>query len=236
MGTLSDISTLLAGLASLGAVFVAVKALRATRNAPVADHLLIAYGDMLAALEDLSAEARQLQKVDPAYLNSREALGASFGRFSTAAARVDLIEPPVTKLPEYGEWVRSVANNLASDLRQADEFAELHEAIFADGAVDLRPAGVSDEEWEEAKRSGSYRSILLLGLEAPSKRPKDFVDLETWFRPRILGFGDGTEWEDHHSVYSPYADYMTQHVRLLDDFVREYLVPWARASVREALD
>lgn len=236
MEVVSDLSTLLAAIASLGAVFIAVKALRATRNAPVADHLLMAYGEMLAALEELSAEAHALERVDPSLQSSRDALGSTFRRISTAEAKVDLIEPPVTRLADYGSWVRGVAHNLAVNLLQADEFAELHALIFEEDAEEMRPAHLPQAEWGELKRSLAYQSVLMVGLEPPSEVPKDFIGLEPWLRPRVKGFGDGTSWDDHHSVYSPYASYMTQHVRLLDDFVREYLVPWARDSVREALD
>jgi hypothetical protein len=232
----SDLSTALAALASLGAVFIAVKALRATRNAPVADHLLIAYGEMIAALQDLSVQAYALEKSDPSLQTSREVLDPAFRRLTVAEAKLDLLEPPITKQADYGEWVRTVAHNLGTNLRQADEWATLREDIGDDGFSELRPQGLTDTEWLDLRRSASYLSILLLGLEPPGQRPAGFVALEPWFRPRVSGYGDGTGWDDLHSVYSPHAGYMVQNARLLDDFVREYLIPWARQSVRESLD
>ncbi len=76
----------------------------------------------------------------------------------------------------------------------------------------------------------------MVGFDAPADSPDGVKDLEPWFRPRVKGFGDGTKYDDMHSVYSPHMPYMTQHCRLLDDFVREYLIPWARQSVRPAID
>lgn len=235
MELVSDLSTALAAVASLAAVFVAVKALRATRNAPVADHLLIAYGEMIAALQELSVQAYALEKSDPTLQTSREVLDPAFRRFAVAEAKLELIEPPITKQADYGEWVRSVARNLGANLRQADEWVSLREDI-GDGISDLRPDGLTDTEWNDLRRSSSYLSVLHVEPEQPGECPAGFVALEPWFRSRVSGFGDGTEWDDRHSVYSPYAGYMVQNARLLDDFVREYLIPWARQSVRESLD
>lgn len=232
----SDISTALAALAALVAVYIAVKGLRATRHGPIADHLLLAYGEMISALQEITALGSELHNPGTGRRTSRGTLGPAFERFRVASYKVDLIEPPVTKLADYGSWVRVIANNLAANLVQADEDAAFYKKFREDGIDELRPVGLTDAEWKDVSRSDAYLSVLLTGSEIPAERPDGVVELEKWIRPEVMGYGDGTGPDDLNSVYSPHVSYMIQNCRLLDDFVREYLVPWASRSVRHALE
>ena len=71
----------------------------------------------------------------------------------------------------------------------------------------------------------------MLGLDPPSKVPKSFRPPVEWWADRIIEYGG----DSHVNVYSPDASYFTQSSRLLDDFVREYVHPWAQDVVKAGL-
>lgn len=108
LDTVSAVSTAVAALAAVVAAFIAVGALRATRRSVLVDQLVSAYGDMLAALAELTDLARGLSGRLDGAARSREVLRDSFRRFRVAADRLAVIEPTVGPYPDYGDWIRGV--------------------------------------------------------------------------------------------------------------------------------
>ncbi|MCP3782251.1 hypothetical protein NLX85_02550 [Micromonospora sp. A3M-1-15] len=211
------------------ALVVAVKALRATRRAALAEQLLNTLGDMLAALAEISDRAIELGRLPDGEESSRERLSEPFRRFQIASTRVGLLEPALSSNPEYGEWLRAVANNLAADLLQADEFAPMAREEVADPSMG-RPPKANEDEWEVLSRSMSYWCVRMVGLDPPKRVPSGFARLEDWWVPRVVAHG-----HEEDNVYGVGAPYFVQISRLLDDFVREYLEEWATQLVKSGL-
>lgn len=122
MTFITALGSVAAALGTAAAVVVAVKALRASRRTALADQFLQAAGEMLAALRQMSDRAQELNAVLDGEQMSRRNLGETFNQFANASARLGLLDEVLSKHPDYGEWVRNVANNLAVNLLQADEF------------------------------------------------------------------------------------------------------------------
>jgi len=229
---ISAIGSVAAALGTAVAVAVAVTALQTSRRTALADQFLGAVGDMLAALAQVSERAGQLNRMDNGEETSRQHLGDAFSSFAHASARIGLLEPALSNNAEYGEWVRAVANNLAANLLQADEFQSLMQEIISDEPVADEFLGeATPPERALLNKSLSFRSVTMIDLDPPDKIPKSFQPPMIWWAQRIVEYGG----DGHVNVYSPDATYLTQNSRLLDDFVREYMHPWAQEVVRKGL-
>lgn len=174
---------------------------------------------MIAALQAISSAAGAL-KTDELVKESRVRLRPHFDAFKAAESRVSLLVSSVGK--DDGDWIRSVANNFAADLLQADEFAD-----YPLSADDEDLAGYSPEDAEILRRSSSYFSAA----SAESLRGEGAMSLNRWWGDRVIS---GTR-SSFPNVYSVNSSYIIQHCRLLDDFVREYMEPWAEKVVRDRL-
>ncbi|MEU7800783.1 hypothetical protein AB0J14_03375 [Micromonospora arborensis] len=227
--SLSAIGSLVAAAGTTVALVVAVKALRATRRAALADQLLNTVGDMLAALAEISDRAVELGRLPDGEESSRERLTEPFRRFQVASTRVGLLEATLSSNPEHGEWLRTVANNLAAGLLQADEFAPMARAEVAHPSMS-RPPEVNNDDWEILSRSMSYWCVQMVGLDPPKKVPSGFARLEDWWAPKVVAHG-----QEEDNVYGLGGSYFIQISRLLDDFVREYLEEWATQLVKSGL-
>lgn len=232
MGTndLTALASVVAAAGTVAALVIAVKALRATRRAALADQFLVAVGEMFAALAEISDVADRMDEMNGGLSRSREHLREPFRRFQVANTKIGLLEPALSKRYEYGDWLRGVAHNMAADLFQADEFAGYSQE-YVDGDHPLeKPTWILNSEWQVLVQSKSFWGVLMIGLEPPEKRPPGHQSLDRWWAPRILANA-----LDSHNVYSLEASYLTQHCRLLEDFVREYLEGWARSVVVSGL-
>jgi hypothetical protein len=228
------IGTLLGGLGAAAAAVVAVGALRANKRASVADQLMIALGELHASLASLSDQSLLLSSQGAeGEAKSRAVLGDEFRRFAVANTKISLLEPILApKFQEYGGWVRNVANNLASNLLQADEFAQSARHRVSAEAYRVKPSWASGSDWVHLRRSTSFLSAqdVMADLPLPSS-VRGVQSLDRWWGDRVTEFGrDGGR-----SVYDPEALYLVQHARLLDDFVADYLMPWARSFLGRGL-
>ena len=106
-----------------------------------------------------------------------------------------------------------MANNVASDLLQADEFSDV--------VLDLTASDFGENNTEEEKgilrSSHSYRSVVALEHDLGSL--EGAISLKEWWAQNVLSR------QNSRSVYSVDASYMVQHARLLSDFLREHLEP-----------
>lgn len=226
----AQLGSAISGLAAAAAVVIALGALRATRRSALADSLLQAFGDMLTSLEALVQHAWDLEKLGLAgEAQSRAVMGDAYRRFSVASSRVELIESALRPgARRYGEWVRTVANNMAVNLLQADESGPFTREAVAQGFA--RPASVAEDGWPLLSKSTSFLSAIHLSeFEAP-KLPKGSRPLVEWWREKITKFGAPGQ----PSVYSVTSSYLVQHARQLDDFKREYLESWAQEFVAKS--
>lgn len=200
------------------------------RRAAFTDQLLNAVGEMIGALAELSDAATRLSGQRDGEEASRSVLRDMFSRFARASTRVGILEFSLIGESGYGDWLRSVANNLSADLLQANDFAPIARRVVRESRPHDKPIGTSDGDWAILSRSLSYWSVQMVGLDPPGEVPSGFEPLPSWWARKILRAGT-----EPNTVYSLDASYFVQIARLLDDFTREYLDPWAKSLVTEAL-
>ncbi|MGW4397492.1 hypothetical protein ACWEHA_19580 [Amycolatopsis nivea] len=175
---------------------------------------------MIAALHALESAALSLDSID-AVERSRDALRDQFNSFKIANSKVDLLIASVGG-PD-GDWVRTVAHNMAADLLQADEFAQI-EPDYSDSELGV---GRTEDELVILRASRSYKSTV--GHDLGFGSINGSASLKDWWAPKVIS------GQQHWSVYSVDASYMIQHARLLSEFLAEFLEPWARELVRSRL-
>lgn len=229
---ISAIASVMAALGAASAVMVAVAALRTSRRTALADQFLQSVGEMLAALAQVSEGALELDRKPDGERLSREHLREAFTRFVNASARIGLLDPVLSDNEEYGEWVRAVTNNIAADLLQADESAPLRRSLISEKPVAHESLGrATPAERELLNSSLSFRSLTMIDLEPPDRLPRSFQPPTDWWSEHIVKHGR----HGPRNVYSPESSYLVQHARLLDDFVRDYVHPWAQNVVKRGL-
>lgn len=208
-------------LVALISAFVSYRSSRIARRGLVANHLIASLSDMIVALQEVSSAGFKLN-TEELVRQSREYIDPHFNAFKSADSRVSLLLSSVRSTDDDG--LRTVANNLAVNIRQADEWWDLTFDLDDDTL-----AGYSKEEAATLRASRSFQSVVTLAADLGNSR--EIVSLQKWWATKILRSAK----DSYVSVYSVRASYMTQHTRLLDDFVREYLEPWAEKVVRDGL-
>ncbi len=234
MSLVEATGTAVGGLGAVVAVAVAVRALRATRRGAVAQPLLQAFGELSASITALADRAVQLGALGrDGERQSRSLLAEDFRSLEVANSKIEFLAPSVSrKHLDYGQWLRDVTHNLAANLLQADEFADMARNSTDPGFPRLRPDWVDAADWQFLRRSLSFYSVQGIDHDLPAGAlPRRVEPLDRWWGMRILRF----RHEDPASVYSPTASYLVQNARLLEDFSREYLTPWAQTFLGKTL-
>jgi hypothetical protein len=227
-------STVAGGVGAVAAVVIAVRALRVNRQGAVAGPLLQAFEELFASVGALSDTAVLLAKDgESGERSSRDALRHDFHRLEVATTKIDLLAHAMSpKDLDYGSWLRDATRNLAVNLLQADEFAGIARDQSRLSSLRTPPNWASESDWHFLVRSNSFFSVEGLCMDLPPRSlPKGAADPHEWWGPRVLR----TREDGYLSVYSPEAPYLTQNARLLDDFVREYLLPWAQTFLGNGL-
>jgi hypothetical protein len=228
--SITALASAIAALGTLAAVFVAFRALASARKTALLDRLVTAYGDMLGALNTISAESARLSQQSGGEARSRIELQEPFRAFQSADARVRLLAPALGIDNEYTSWVLDASNTLAANLLQADEFGTLIPSLMARRSSDSA-SRVGQGTLDVLDRSIYFYLVKSLISDLPQPPTPRWLKAEpigTWSRETIEKFGD----DGYVSVYNPEASYLIQSSRLLDDFTHNYLEPWCQAVVR----
>jgi len=234
---LDALATIFSGLAALGgivAVIVAIRALTIAREAAPVEQLFLAFGDVLAALQEIGKLGSKLGGEPDGAARSREVVSGAFERFLSARARADLALEALGLTGDYPDAVLNLAHNYATDVRQADEFEAISNDIAADDLAEHE--WLSELSWKPSgpdvpilAQSASFQEVRHSLHLIPDGSPR-LQGLDRWWGERILehdGYGNA------RSVYSIDASYLTQTARLVDDFTREYVQPMFSAAVRQ---
>lgn len=231
------LATVFSGLAALGgiiAVIVAIRALTIAREAAPVEQLFLAFGDVLAALQEIGRLGGRLGSEPNGAARSREVVSDAFERFLSARARADLALKSLGLTGDYPDAVLNLAHNFAAGVRQADEFEAISSDIAADDLAEQE--WLSELSWTPSgpdvrvlAQSVSFQAVRY-SLHLIPKEATRLQGLDRWWGERILehdGYGNA------RSVYSIDANYLTQTARLVDDFTREYVQPMFSAAVRQ---
>lgn len=224
----------LSGITALGglaAVFIALRTMVISRQSAAVERLFDAFGDIISSLQEVSRLGQSIDKSGDIH-ESRTIVGDSFYRFTSARARADLALDALARHNNYLNELFDVSHNFAADILQADEFSGY--------ANEFALSDVEDRSWvEELSWLPSGPDAVVLARSSGFFSARGALDLVTddrlkgidrWWGEKILE--DYSSEIGAMSVYSLHASYMTQHSRLLDDFVREYLQPALSEEVR----
>lgn len=205
------------------AAFIAVKSLVVSRQSAAVERLFDAVGDILAALQEISRVGDSLISEND-IKKSRLLVGDSFHRFLTAQSRAKIAMIALDLWSDYLDDLLAISNNFAVDILQADEFSVYAEEFAEEDKIDR--SWVKELSWipshhEQivlAQSTSFFSARSVLGLVSD----RSLKNIDYWWGSKVL--------DDHRSDYGPTvysidSGYMTQHTRLLDDFVGEYLQP-----------
>lgn len=230
---LNAIGALGSAVAAVGAVLafmVATRALRTAREAVVLDQLLAGFSDLVAQLQGIANTGVQLSQKKGGEYRSREAVGPAFQKYLAAQSRVLLVLGALGTRGDEAEAVLNVANNLAANVLQADEFGTMTRSrrhagsLFDDVSLSWSPS--------EPERKVLEQSIYFASLAAAFSDlvPESLMSLRARDRDFAQNVLRGPF--DARSVYGLSAPYLTQTSRLLDDFTRFVVEPMFERFVK----
>lgn len=217
---LSIVSVIVASLAAVAAY----RAFHIQHWDAVTDRLYNSLGDLLVVLTRIEDAAQELYRSSGDDVCAvRQAVRPDFVKFEEAVVRVRLALAERSSDP-VGFWVMDVANNLAVSLLQADDFGVdwqneqgwVHKLSSVE-----RPAYVRDDyHWDLLTKSASFWTAYAVTQDlGPSPaNDLDFAPVDEW-------------WSCENPWLNLDVGWIVQHSRLLSDFGRVYISPWAENLV-----
>ena len=216
---LSIVSVVVASLAAVAAY----RAFHVQHWDSVTDRLYNSLGDLLVALIRIESAAQKLYRSSGDDVRAvGEVVRPDFAKFEEAVVRVSLALAERSSDP-VGFWVMDTANNLAVSLLQADEFGvdwQNKRGWPYNSSVE-RPAYVRDDhQWELLTKSASFWTAYGVtdALGPPPANDLDFLPVDEW-------------WSRENPWLALDVGWIAQHSRLLSDFGRAYISPWAENLV-----
>ena len=231
LSLLGTIGSVIAGLATIAAVFVVLRAVRSAGRSALLGQLVIALGDLIWEAEALSHEGTRLSKLLNGEAQSRAQLYDRYSGVRQSLVRVRLLASSLRVRGKYADWVLNNTEILAVNVFQANEFGAITRD-YMEPEDESRPTWLkSDQDWQTLKASLAYR--MLAGAISELGSAKAPLLLREKRFDRMVAEHILTSAHEENTVYSLSSSYLVQSSRLLDDFNRTYLRPWAEWLVKE---